>query len=370
MLTTIIERNSWLISKVGIPLVYLYHLLISSVFFNTAAEDAQGLERLANFALTPAHYFFEGKKAVVFFDANGNQSYQLERHFDYDHHFFLKTAAATTMLPLSLSIGAPLKAISYLSSETRQRAKQIAAAAFSTEVNSNVKYYRSLGLQINDYRQAEHIGPPQWKKRLHQTHLEADVDALKEIISLLNKHQIPFWLDCGSCLGCYQYGGVIPNDWDIDIAVLLPDFQNVKNALHELDSNRYAVQDWSGRARPESYLKVFIKQSGGMIDIYHFAIDPENKQIHTLFSNEFNIFAPTSWKIREQRYNSPMPFTNVFPLKRATYEGIEVPVPGETVKYLQIFYGETLAPARIYNEKTGNYEKDFTHPYWQLPCAY
>ncbi len=370
MLTAILERNSWIIFKLGMPLVYFYHLLISSVFFNTAAEDAHGLERIANIALAPMQYFFEGKRAIPIIDARGYVVYQLERHFDYQHHFYLKTAIATTCLPVSVALGGPLKALSYISSETRDRAKKICAAANSTQVHSNLKYYHSVGLQVNDYRNAAPIASPKWKRRPIENRLEADIEALKSIISLLNRHQIPFWLDCGSCLGCYQYGGSIPNDWDIDIAVLLPDFQNVKNALHQLDPEKYVVQDWSGRARPESYLKVFIRESGGMIDLYHFAIDPEKKQIHTLFSNEFNIFAPRSWKIREKRYNTPMPYTNVFPLKRAMFEGIEVPVPGDTEKYLQVFYGENLAPARIYNEVTGNYEKDPTHPYWQLPCAH
>lgn len=370
MLTTILERNSWFICKCGLPLVYLYHVLIGSVFFNTAAEDAHGFERLGNMVLTPVHYFFEGKRATVVFDEFGNVSYHLERHFDYDHHFFLKTAVSATLLPVSLAIGTPLKALSYLSAETRLRAGKIAQTAYSKEVRSNLDTYRALGIEVNDFRSAEHIGSPRWQRRPVDSKLDGDLEALEQIITLLEKHQIPFWLDCGSCLGCYQYGGTIPSDWDIDMAVLLPDFQNVKNALHELDPEKYVVQDWSGRARPESYLKVFVRASGGMIDIYHFAIDSEKKQIHTLFSNEFNIFAPTSWKIREQRYNTPMPYSNVFPLKRATYEGIEVPVPGNTEKYLQVFYGENLAPARIFNEKTGNYEKDFTHPYWQLPCAH
>lgn len=371
MLTAILERNSWFIYKVGMPLVYFYHLLISSVFFNTAAEDARGLESWANVALAPMQYFFEGKRAIPVVDEQGITTYQLERRFDYDNHFFVKTAISTTALPFSIVVGGALKTLSYISPETRSRAEKIHAAVHSKEVHSNLDYYRSIGLQVNDYREAPHIADPKWKRRPDaENKLAPDMEALKEIISILTKHEIPFWLDCGSCLGTYQYGGSIPHDWDIDLAVLLPDFQNVKNALHELDPEKFVVQDWSGRANPESYLKVYVRESGGMIDLYHFNLIPERQEIHTLFSNEFNIFAPTSWKIREKRYNTPMPFTNVFPLKKATFEGLEVPVPGNTEKYLQVFYGENLAPARVYSEITGNYEKDPNHPYWQLPCAH
>jgi hypothetical protein len=111
---------------------------------------------------------------------------------------------------------------------------------------------------------------------------------------------------------------------------------------------------------------VYVHESGGLIDLYNFAIDEENKQVHTLLSNEHNIFMPTDWRERELRYTKPMPFTYVFPLKKAYFEGIEVPVPGQTEKYLQVFYGENLAPASLYNPTSGKYEKDLSHPYWQL----
>jgi hypothetical protein len=363
MLTSILERGSWIIMKFGMPLVFVYHLLHVSIFFNTAAEDASGLERAGNIALAPMQYFFEGKKGVVSEDGQ----YQLIRRFDYDHHFFVKTAASCALLPLSITVGTTLKSAAYLSPETRERAKRLYETAHSRKVFSNLPYYQSIGMEVNDYRKAEPIDPPKWKRHPKAEHrLETDVQALREIVRILSKHNIPFWLDCGSLLGSYQYGGAIPNDWDIDIAVLMKDFDNIKNALQELDPEKYVVQDWSGRARPKSWLKVYVHESGGLIDLYNFAIDEENKQVHTLLSNEHNIFMPTDWRERELRYTKPMPFTYVFPLKKAYFEGIEVPVPGQTEKYLQVFYGENLAPASLYNPTSGKYEKDLSHPYWQL----
>ncbi len=371
MLTAILERNSVFIQKVGMPLVYFYHLLISSVFFNTAAEDATGVERLANIALAPMQYFFDGKKAIPVMDKEGNITYELSPRFDYHEHFFMKTAASCAALPFSITAGTTLKSLSYLFADTRQRAEKLYAARHPSTIRSNLNYYRAIGMQVEDYREADMISPPKWKRHPGmEDKLGPDAEALKEIIRVLSKHEIPFWLDCGSCLGTYQYGGAIPHDWDVDLGILMPDFTNVMNALQELDPKKFVVQDWSGRARPNSYLKVYVHESGGMVDLYNFAIDEENKQVYTLLSNEFNIFLPESWKIRERRYTIPMPFGYVFPLKKALYEGIEVPVPGETEKYLQVFYGENLAPAKIYNEITGNYEKDLTHPYWQLPCAH
>ncbi len=371
MLTSILERNSWIIYKFGMPLVYFYHLIISSVFLNTAADDAKGLERLANNALAPMQYFFEGKRAIPVIDENGTTRYLLERRFDYEHHFFIKAAVSTTTLPLSLVVGTALKSLAYLSSETKERAQRLYAAVHSREVRSNLDYYHSIGMQVEDYRNGESIDPPQWTSHPGiKLKLGGDLEGLKAIVEILSAHNIPFWVDCGTCLGCYQYGGAIPHDWDIDIAILQKDFHNIKNALQELDPEKYVVQDWSGRAHPESYLKVYVRESRGIIDLYNFVIDEENQQIHTLLSNEFNIFSPKSWVEREKHYTVPMDFETVFPLKKATFEGIEVPVPQNIKRYLQAFYGENLAPARLYDPKTGKYEKDLTHPYWQDPNAH
>jgi len=371
MFTVILQRNSWLIYKVGMPLVYFYHLLMGNVFINTAAEDAKGIEWLANVALMPTQFLLEGKKAIPISDQDGNLAYRLERRFDYEHHFFLKTAVATTTLPLSIAAGSTLKTLAYLFPQTRERADQIYSASHSTAIPSNCDYYRSINLEVNDYRMADSIAPPKWERRPRSDNpLKADMEALKEIIALLTEHEIPFWIDRGSCLGIYQHGGLIPTDWDIDLAILQRDFQAVKNVLHQLDPEKYIVQDWSGRAIPESYLKVYVRQSGGLIDIFNFGIDEESQQLYTIFSNQSNIFAPDSWMIRENRYINPMPFSYIFPLKQATYEGITVPVPGQIENYLHVFYGENLAPVKFYNEATGRYEKDLSHPHWKKASAY
>ncbi|NGX39865.1 MAG: hypothetical protein KR126chlam1_01202 [Chlamydiae bacterium] len=368
MLTSILERGSWFVFKFGMPLVYFYHLIIGSVFFNTAAEDAKGLEKWGNVALAPMQYFFEGKIASPIVDQEGRSTYILKRRFDYDNHFFMKTSASVIALPFSITVGGTLKTLAYLSPSTRERANKIKGAI---SVVSNLDYYQSIGIDIQDYKKAELIAPPKYKRRKEDGYrFAADIEALKEITHILNKYEIPFWIDCGSCLGAYQYGGTIPHDWDIDIAILRPDFQNVYNALQELDAKKFIVQDWSGRAHPESYLKVYVRESANMIDLYNFAIDEENQTISTLLSNEFNIFMPRDWVASEKRYTSPQSYHRIFPLKKALFEGIEVPVPSDIVTYLQTFYGENLAPAKIYNEETCQYEKDETHPYWQTAHAH
>ncbi len=371
-LNSLLDHSATFLIKVGMPLVYLYHLIFSSITLTTAADDATGLEKMANIALLPAQYLLDGKRAIPIQDSAGNCSYTLEHHFDYADHFFLKATASYAALPVSLALGVPLKIISRSFPESQRRHRQIRAALHSTPIHLNNAYYRKIGIELSDdLTYAKGIVPPAYPRQAGEAEpLACDIEALRAIVGILKEHQIPFWVDCGTLLGAYRHGGMIPNDWDIDIGMFATDFYNVKNALQELDPNQYAVQDWSGRNKPETYLKVFVKESGALIDLYNFGFDEEKKQLFTILSNEFSIFLPKQWKIREQRYTTPMPFENVFPRKIAFFEGIEVPVPGKTKEYLQVFYGEDLSPCRAWNPETRTYEKVKDHPYWHIPYAH
>ena len=174
------------------------------------------------------------------------------------------------------------------------------------------------------------------------------------------------WLNCGTCLGAYRYGGAIPWDNDIDLAVLLPEFDNVKRLLSNLDREKFLVEDWSNRLFPQTYIRVYIRKTRDYIDIYHYAIDPEKKMVSYFLSNADCMFMTKGWKIREKKYTVPTPFDVVFPLKLADFDGIEVPVPNDPIKYLQLRYGDNLAPAKLYDPVSDTYVKDLSHPYWEL----
>jgi phosphorylcholine metabolism protein LicD len=348
----------------GLPAVAAYHLICSNVFLNTAAEDAHGFEKAGNMILTPVQFLLAGKIAV-----EDKGKYQIQQRFDYHKHLPLKSTAAIFSLPISLPIGCALKGISYLFEETQQRHRAIIAAFDSREVHPNIDYYSHLGIPIAG--KAEVLESPQHKRRPGEEKLlRLEKDLLREIVQLFNANQIPFWVDCGTCLGTYRYGGAIPWDGDVDIAVLKPDFENVMHALNGLDKTKYQVQDWSNRCRPQTYIRIYIHENRNFIDIYHFDIDPENKTLTTIVSNEDSAFMAESWVTRERRFKVPTSYDTIFPLKKAYFDGIEVNVPNQTQKYLQDRYGENIGPVKIYNEVTGQYEKDLTHPYWKLPCVY
>ncbi len=342
------------------PAVCSYYTISANTFLNVSIRDASGLEWAANQLLAPTQYLLAGKEATQQPDG----SWELVQRYDYSTGFWFKTASSIFALPPSLILGAAVKGIGFLSESSRQKHASLIASLRSTKTHSHLAHYLELGLRVNEPTESllsqGHLRRPGDEKAL-----QSEKKALRDIARLLSEAHIPWWVDCGTCLGAYRYGGVIPWDEDIDVAVLLPDFYNVKRALNRLKQSEYIVQDWSSRDYPDSYLKIYIRESGTMIDIYFFDIIPEKKELHYILSLENHCFFPEWWKIRERRFKAPVAFDTVFPLKKANLDGIEVFVPNDTAKYLQRCYGENLDPAKIYDPATGRYERDLSHPYWQ-----
>ena len=71
------------------------------------------------------------------------------------------------------------------------------------------------------------------QKHLRQMQLKL-VDILREITTLCDRHNIPYWLDSGTLLGAVRHGGFSPWDDDIDICVPVEDLPRMVEACREL----------------------------------------------------------------------------------------------------------------------------------------
>lgn len=360
---------TWFI-YMGMPAVAFYHHVHENIFLSVSADDATGLERVGNFLLTPVQYLIDGRVAER--QEEGEvYSYVLKSQYNYTDYLSFRLASSVVLLPMSALSGTLVKGLAYLTPGTRRRHKQIAESIASTEIISHLEEYKKMGIDLSHFKKAERIAPPSYKRRPgEENNLKPEKEALAEIAKIFKENNIPFWVDCGTCLGAYRYGGAIPWDDDIDIAVLAPDFENVGHALQALDKSKYHLQDWSARDKPQTYYWVYIKETHGRIDIYHFDLNSEKKMATSIVSNENSAYLPNSWKVRESRYAVPTPFDVIFPLKEASFDGIAVYVPNKTKEYLQMRFGENIDPVKLYNETTQTYEKDLNHPYWQRPYVY
>lgn len=350
-----------------IPVVCSYYVLSANLFFNVSLSDAQGLEKLSNTLLAPVQYICAGREA----SRNPDGTWVLSQRFSYEEEFGTRTAFSLVACIPSAILGSAVKAMSFCSERARERYISLQKDLKTDRIQPNLDLYRNLGIQFgNEDETTFHMPEGHARRPGDENHLHAEKEALQEIGDALSSAGILWWIDCGTCLGAYRYGGVIPWDNDLDIAVLIPDFENVQRALLKLDPKKYIVQDWSTRSHPKSYIKVFIRSSMTLVDIYHFAMDAESKQIRYIFSLDSNIFFPERWKIRERRFTVPVAFDVVFPLKKTLFDGIEVFIPNDPKTYLQRYYGENLSPAKIFDPVTNLYEKDLSHPYWQREYAH
>ncbi len=56
---------------------------------------------------------------------------------------------------------------------------------------------------------------------------------LRIVDRVCRKHNIQYWLDCGTLLGCVRHQGFIPWDYDIDLAVPIWEYYKLLALLHE-----------------------------------------------------------------------------------------------------------------------------------------
>lgn len=346
------------------PLVSSYFALSTSVFFNTSTQEASHFEKFGNILLTPAQFTLVAEEAKY-----EDGIWQFSTKFDYQKQFWIKAIPATILTPVSLIVGGGVKALSFLDPNVRQRHRALVQEKSFGKIYLKEKLYEKLNIDLKAPMES-FVSSKALRRPGSENALQEEKKAFQEIIHLLNQANIAWWVDCGTCLGAYRYGGVIPWDEDVDIAVLVDDFENVRRALNALDPKKYLVQDWSSRDFPNSYIKVYIRKTSNLIDIYHFKPNFETKTLQYILSLEENVFFTEWWKIRERRFTVPVAFDTVFPLKKADFDGIEVFVPNNPEKYLQRIYGENLAPAKVYNPLTDAYEKDLSHPYWERAYAH
>ncbi len=347
-----------------LPTVSSYHLLTSDLFLNVAAADAAGFEKGGNFLLSPFQYLFAGRIAAPQQDG----SWRFIQRFDYHEGFWIKTGMSVFLAVPSCVLGSACKGLGFLSSETRARHLSLTNSKLSTSCKSNLEQYKTWGIPTNSFLEEQIFTPQGYERRRGDEEILKDAkEALAEIGEYLTEAQILWWVDCGTCLGMYRYGGIIPWDSDIDLGILAIDFENARRALNRLDKSKYHVQDWSSRSFPDTFFKIYVKTTQTIIDIFCFRIDPERREISSIFTLEEALFFPEWFKARERPFSVPASFDIVFPLKKGMFDGVAVFVPNQTKQYLQRLYGENLEPVKIYHPKTGRYEKDLSHPYWTKP---
>lgn len=220
--------------------------------------------------------------------------------------------------------------------------------------------------------------------RQHQLRM---VSMLKYFDDLCKKYGIRYWLSSGNCLGLVRHGGFIPWDDDMDVEMLREDYLKLEKVFQETED--YVFQTWKndkgyfwafGKMRDKhshidegkSYDELY-EHRGVYIDV--FCLEKSNLFVHRICAS---ILMRTFYKFQNKSYfqfvkrvcfklvplcrflskiflNNKLRHTygciwssnirnieDIFPLKRANFEGVEVNVPNNIDGYLRNIFGDYM----------------------------
>lgn len=346
---------------IGEPLLHATFRIGENVFLNHKIEGKKGLELIGDWFLTPSRYLFGGK-TITKIDVENNQI-ETKPSCDYKKNKMMKTILSILALPFAWLFGSICKGLSYLSAEKRREHNSVQYLLDAPIIRSQEEFYQKLGigeLRCNQIAPCQNIVRPELTSKQ-----KIEIEALADLSKLLNSNGITWWVDCGTALGTYRHAGMIPWDFDVDAAILSPDHENVKSVLKQLPKDRYEIQDWSPAHKPGTLLKLYVKESNSHLDLYHYDIQNEENTVIYNFPLADSWYLPQIWKLREIPHIKPFKYEMMFPLKKASFDGIDVWVPNQLEDYLKAKYGQNIGPARIWNQQTQQYDKVLDHPYWQ-----
>lgn len=374
--------------SLGHGIVTGFQSIRESPFLNAEIDNAPPLEKLGNFFLIPSRYLFMGKTVVNIQTSSFKNlsKYQIEQCYKYDYSLLtlLKTVAAVIALLPSLIIGCALKGLAFISAETRKRHAEYCAYLNSGgDIAPKNEVYESVGIVqlFSDKTAPKYLPPPgvTIKKSQYENltdYQKKQVNALKAVIEPLKSRQIPHWIDYGTCLGEFRNDGLFDWDKDVDIGIPQIEHDNVKRLLrNSLDPKLYEVQDWSSSLRPKTFLRVHIKATHALIDIYHYTlegrpdcneafypknafdseIDPTAKKVQYVYSYHGSWLPGVEWQNKERSGCKPMPYATLFPLKKGIFNGIEVYVPNDIERWLKSKYGDDLSPKKNWDPIANEY---------------
>lgn len=94
-------------------------------------------------------------------------------------------------------------------------------------------------------------------------------EMLAQLAEIFEKNDIPFFLSCGTALGCVRHQGFIPWDDDVDLYVFGTDYDRIREVFATQDTGNLELHDYTTvEGYPYSFPKIVAKDTvlveGGM----------------------------------------------------------------------------------------------------------
>jgi phosphorylcholine metabolism protein LicD len=157
------------------------------------------------------------------------------------------------------------------------------------------------------------------------------LDLMKKTIIVFDKHNINYWAEGGTLLGCIREGKIIDTDDDIDLGLIKEDFlyiqNNKNNIINDLNKSGLHLVIRGDKLSPNKIVR--LKKNGDytknfiFIDLMPF-IKSNGKYKHTL----------------ERWQNDFFMEEELYPLKKGILNNIEINIPNNPIGNLERFYGD------------------------------
>lgn len=215
---------------------------------------------------------------------------------------------------------------------------------------------------------------------------------LAVIHNICKDHNISYWLDGGTLIGCIRHSGFIPWDDDIDICMLREDYNKFKKIIKQYLPNPYKVESYKLNIHGKHnwtkimYLDDFVWDNketeeisqGVSIDVFPFDFVPKagepstiGKAVHkvakllylpnpTTFKHRIarvinksqlhNIYAKFNKKSSVVTYGVETAFygsayydvNDIIPVSEGLFEGYTFNIPNNYDRYLRLYYGDYM----------------------------
>lgn len=157
----------------------------------------------------------------------------------------------------------------------------------------------------------------------------------EELLQFFEKHNIKYWIDGGTLLGCHRDKGQISYDDDIDLGMDMENYNKILGIINDFETDDYKI-----RYENKGVLKIVDESNGytrntvagetgprlACIDIFMFKLEDGQ---YTLFSE----------KHRELFKNCIYNEDDLFPLREYNYEDVIVTGAKNPENYLTNYYG-------------------------------
>lgn len=193
----------------------------------------------------------------------------------------------------------------------------------------NINYKQNLIMDY--YFKPSDAMPANGAKSLLQKEM---LDILLIFKSIVDKHNLSYWIDYGTLLGAVRHGGFIPWDDDIDVSIMEDDIEEFQEIFErELPDNYEFVNHWIGRV-----YRIVKKDSEylSFIDIYPYLIYGSDEEGNYKIRTRHGGDKP---RIATYRPHRPLPHGIIFPQIELEFCGHKFKAPREPDKYLRLKYG-------------------------------